>query len=44
MIFASCGTANRKGCKFCVQCGAALTRGCPAYGTPYESGERFCGE
>jgi hypothetical protein len=44
MICSSCGTENREGRKFCVQCGVALVRGCPACGTPYEPGERFCGE
>src|SRR5262249_859317 len=39
-----CGTENREGRKFCVQCGAELAFKCPKCGNPYESGERFCGE
>ena len=40
-----CGTDNRAGLKFCVECGAelvALRR--PAFTAPYEPGQRFCGE
>src|ERR671935_687760 len=44
MICPACGTENKPGRKFCVQCGTALARACPSCGTPYEPGERFCGE
>src|SRR3954452_13501050 len=44
MICASCGSENRKGRKFCAECGHALAAPCPACGTQNEAGERFCGE
>ena len=44
MTCPACGTENKPGRKFCVQCGTALARACPSCGTPYEPGERFCGE
>ena len=44
MICPACGTENKPGRKFCVQCGTGLARTCPSCGTPYEPGERFCGE
>ncbi|MGZ3632653.1 MAG: AAA family ATPase [Candidatus Limnocylindrales bacterium] len=44
MICGSCGTENRAGRKFCVQCGAPLGSTCPACGAPVEAGDRFCGE
>jgi class 3 adenylate cyclase/tetratricopeptide (TPR) repeat protein len=44
VICPACGTENRAGRKFCVECGAALARTCPSCATPYEPGERFCGE
>jgi class 3 adenylate cyclase/tetratricopeptide (TPR) repeat protein len=43
MICASCGSENRHGAKFCVECGNALTQRCGACGTPFDSG-RFCAE
>jgi len=39
-----CGTENRAGIRFCVQCGANLTRACASCGAAYNDGERFCGE
>ncbi len=39
-----CGTDNRAGVRFCVQCGSQLTRACASCGAPYNEGERFCGE
>jgi class 3 adenylate cyclase/tetratricopeptide (TPR) repeat protein len=44
MRCSSCGTENRAGRKFCVQCGAPLSRSCPSCGAPAETDERFCGE
>src|SRR5436305_8355131 len=44
MTCPSCGTENRLGVKFCVECGAGLTRVCPSCSRPYEEGQRFCGE
>ena len=43
MVCPSCGTDNREGAKFCVECGVGLT-GCPTCGTPVEPGQRFCAE
>jgi class 3 adenylate cyclase/tetratricopeptide (TPR) repeat protein len=44
MTCPSCGTENRPGVKFCVECGAGLTRACPSCSSPYDEGQRFCGE
>jgi class 3 adenylate cyclase/tetratricopeptide (TPR) repeat protein len=44
VICPSCGTENRAGRKFCVNCGSALAATCPNCGAAVESGERFCGE
>ena len=44
MTCPSCGTENRAGRKFCVECGGALALKCPACGSPHEAGEKFCGE
>jgi class 3 adenylate cyclase/predicted ATPase len=40
----SCGTENRAGVRFCVQCGTNLARACASCGAAYNEGERFCGE
>ena len=39
-----CGTENRHGRKFCVQCGVALEVGCPSCGAVAEPRDRFRGE
>ncbi len=44
MICSSCGTENRPGRKFCLQCGAALSVSCPNCGAENEPESRFCGE
>ncbi len=44
MTCRGCGTENRAGRKFCVQCGATLELGCPSCGAAAEPGDRFCGE
>jgi class 3 adenylate cyclase/tetratricopeptide (TPR) repeat protein len=43
MICSSCGTENKPGRRFCVECGAGLASACAACGTPFEPGEKFCG-
>ncbi|HXX61295.1 MAG TPA: adenylate/guanylate cyclase domain-containing protein, partial [Candidatus Sulfotelmatobacter sp.] len=43
MICSNCGTENKVGRRFCVECGASLAAACPSCGTPYEAGEKFCG-
>ena len=44
MTCARCGTENRDGRKFCSECGARLSSGCPSCGAANELGEKFCGE
>ena len=44
VICAACGTENGPDHKFCMECGAALTRACPACGTPNPSPSKFCVE
>ena len=43
MICSNCGTENRPGRKFCLECGNALASGCPNCGTENEPQARFCG-
>ena len=43
MICSNCGTENKAGRKFCVQCASPLGSVCPACGTPAEPDDRFCG-
>jgi class 3 adenylate cyclase len=40
----SCGSENRTGRKFCVECGGRLPLSCMACGTPHAAGEKFCGD
>ncbi len=42
MICGSCGTENRRGSKFCDNCGAALATTCPACGEANRGDARFC--
>jgi class 3 adenylate cyclase len=44
MTCRGCGTENRPGRKFCVQCGGSLESACPTCGSAIEPGDRFCGE
>jgi class 3 adenylate cyclase/RNA polymerase subunit RPABC4/transcription elongation factor Spt4 len=44
MICANCRAAVPDGAKFCIQCGAALMRGCRACGHPVPAGAKFCPE
>ncbi|MBF6606627.1 MAG: AAA family ATPase [Chloroflexi bacterium] len=43
MICSSCGTENKPGRRFCVECGSALAVACPSCGAAIEPGEKFCG-
>ncbi len=44
MICSSCGTENRPGRKFCIQCGSVLASACASCGSPLEPEARFCGD
>ena len=37
-----CGAANSTRARFCMACGAALSRGCPACGASAQAAARFC--
>ena len=39
----NCGTGNAANRRFCLLCGAELTRGCPSCGSANEAAARFCG-
>src|SRR5260370_17469054 len=39
-----CGAANSTRARFCMACGAALSRGCPACGASAQAAARFCVE
>ncbi len=40
-----CGSPNRPGGRFCVDCGHPLAARCPGCGSPIEhAGQKFCGE
>src|ERR671924_1307074 len=41
---ASCGRLNRRGRKFCAECGSPLAVACQTCGAANEPDERFCGE
>ncbi len=43
MVCGSCGTDNKAGRRFCVECGAALAAACPSCGADVERDEKFCG-
>jgi class 3 adenylate cyclase/tetratricopeptide (TPR) repeat protein len=43
VICANCGTDNKAGRRFCVECGVPLAAGCANCGNPIEPGEKFCG-
>jgi class 3 adenylate cyclase/predicted ATPase len=43
VICANCGTENRLGRRFCLNCGNALATGCPNCGAENEPQARFCG-
>ena len=40
----NCGTENRPGAKFCMECGAPLTSACPNCGTVNAPAAKFCSE
>src|SRR5215470_11348895 len=44
MRCSKCGSDNREGRKFCVQCGQPLKLACSSCGAPSEPGEKFCGD
>jgi Double zinc ribbon len=44
MRCSKCGSDNREGRKFCVQCGQALKLVCPSCGAPSAPREKFCGD
>ncbi|MFI5254270.1 MAG: AAA family ATPase [Candidatus Limnocylindrales bacterium] len=44
MICSNCGTENKAGRKFCIQCGSGLAAACARCGSPLEAEARFCGE
>ena len=41
MRCSKCGSDNREGRKFCVQCGQALKLACPSCGAPSEPAENW---
>jgi len=43
VVCGSCGTENKVGRRFCVECGAGLASACPTCGADIEAGEKFCG-
>ncbi len=43
LICSNCGTENKAGRQFCVECGSSLVAGCPNCGSSIEPSEKFCG-
>ncbi|HUR73244.1 MAG TPA: zinc ribbon domain-containing protein, partial [Sporichthya sp.] len=41
---ASCGHENPVATKFCVECGAAMVRSCPACAAQVTNNQKFCGD
>jgi class 3 adenylate cyclase/tetratricopeptide (TPR) repeat protein len=44
VLCANCGTENEAGRKFCDNCGAGLSAGCPKCGAANRPGARFCAD
>ena len=44
VVCSNCGTENKPGRKFCVECGAPLAVACPACGAANEPTAKYCGE
>ena len=42
MTCTQCGTTNRVGAKFCVECGTGLAATCPSCGVAVDAGAKFC--
>jgi class 3 adenylate cyclase/tetratricopeptide (TPR) repeat protein len=42
VICSSCGTENRSGAKFCVECATPLSAACPSCGAGNPPGAKFC--
>ncbi|MEO5918998.1 MAG: zinc-ribbon domain-containing protein, partial [Candidatus Limnocylindrales bacterium] len=44
MTCTTCGTENRPGAKFCMECATPLAAACPSCGTSNAPGAKFCSE
>ena len=44
MVCSNCGVDNRRGGKYCLECGSPLARACPNCGTAVSSHAKFCDE
>ena len=42
IVCQNCGTGNRPGAVFCVECGTALSTSCPECGHPIVAAQNFC--